>query len=558
MNRFRYAIAGALVSTFLPMQAAAYIFYNCKKITSVTVPAIVADINPGPADAANIFLGFSHRHRHMINFDGALYFQADNGTEGSELWRVSDGAPSIVQNLAPDGKSSSPHAFAELDGKLYFAATTPATGEELYVYDGAMISLAAQTSPGPDGGEIRGLTTYNGELYFARYSPQDGHQVWRFDGSVAAPVQAINQAPIFWVQWSPIVANLFAPFNGKLYFVARTASYQYELWSYDGSTAQKFKALTVGNDSWKSYGFDLGVYDDALYFGRVASASSSGLDELWRYTGQGWPEKVTTFNSAYSFYQAGDFEVYGTELYFKKAYELYRVDGGGVQNLSVALNTIPHSPSRFTGFTTADASRLFFTGFSNDWTDREPFVFNGATANLLDDIKPNNSPGFPGSFPTRGVQSHDRLFFYADDDVHGRELWSFGAGPPYIDCDIVAAPIWDDWTVWPIDRRTVVVETHLAPPEGRPRRVFQGELVVRRGAEARVEILPFDERREKAPDAYGLFTVIRDKETGVVLDWGFEVIGVPTERARAAIERSAASLEKSLLRTPGVREKKSQ
>jgi len=61
----------------------------------------VADINPGGGDSFP--LGFTE-------FGGALYFHADDGSNGIELWRVtSDGQVEQVRDINPGGTGSAPH-----------------------------------------------------------------------------------------------------------------------------------------------------------------------------------------------------------------------------------------------------------------------------------------------------------------------------------------------------------------------------------------------------------------------------------------------------------------
>src|SRR5215472_9229659 len=72
---------------------------------------MVADINPGPADAINVALGGSLRNHFLAAYNGALYFQANDGKSGEELWRVARGAPSQVADLWPGPQGSAPHSF---------------------------------------------------------------------------------------------------------------------------------------------------------------------------------------------------------------------------------------------------------------------------------------------------------------------------------------------------------------------------------------------------------------------------------------------------------------
>ncbi len=524
--------------------APAYWIKHCSYQTFwSTQTAMVADLNPGPADAASLIFGFSPHHHLAIAYGGTLYFQADDGQTGAELWRIAGGAPVQVANLGPGPQGSAPHAFALFQHKLFFAASTPATGEELYAFDGTSIALAAELTPGPGGGEIAGLTEHDGALYFARFSATAGHEVWRFDGSTAAPVAAINALPGF-VHRGDLVAEPFVVFDGRLFFVLETPLPEhYELWAWDGAGVTQIKALTAGQEI-TSYGFHLGVHGGDLYFGVVAPAAAPfHQDELWRYDGQGAPVQVAVLpGHAFSFSQPHDFQAHQGDLYFSAGSGgFFRFDGGSVQELATGPGGLPYYAENTTAFAAAD--RLYFTGFYEDWTGREPHLFDGATAALLENIMPDGAAGYPGSFPSRAVEAGGELYFYAEDEAHGRELWRVsGQGIPILECHVVVAPIWEEWWEWPIDRREVVVATWWLGPGGEERLLSREVVTVERGEEARVRVLELDTRREPVPRGFALATLVFDRETGEVLDRGYDVVGTPEPRLRAALERAAAGV----------------
>ena len=62
-----------------------------------------------------------------------LYFAADDGVAGNELWQIhiSDPAAQLVEDLAPGGAASDPAGLVTLRDGIYYAATGPATGREL-------------------------------------------------------------------------------------------------------------------------------------------------------------------------------------------------------------------------------------------------------------------------------------------------------------------------------------------------------------------------------------------------------------------------------------------
>ena len=90
---------------------------------------MVKDINPGAGGSSP---------GAVTNFNGTLYFSANDGTHGYELWK-SDGTAAgttIVKDIAPLATSSSRQSLTALNGALYFNANDGTHGYELWKSDG--------------------------------------------------------------------------------------------------------------------------------------------------------------------------------------------------------------------------------------------------------------------------------------------------------------------------------------------------------------------------------------------------------------------------------------
>ncbi len=73
----------------------------------------------------------------LINFNGTLYFVANDGTSGTELWR-SNGTVAgtvLVRDIFPGSESSSPRSLTPMGANLYFSANS-ASGVELWRSNG--------------------------------------------------------------------------------------------------------------------------------------------------------------------------------------------------------------------------------------------------------------------------------------------------------------------------------------------------------------------------------------------------------------------------------------
>ena len=90
---------------------------------------MVKDIDPGP-DGSD--------PTHLTNVNGTLYFEANDGTHGVELWK-SDGTAAgtvMVKDIDPGADSSVPSDLTNVNGTLYFTADDGAHGFELWKSDG--------------------------------------------------------------------------------------------------------------------------------------------------------------------------------------------------------------------------------------------------------------------------------------------------------------------------------------------------------------------------------------------------------------------------------------
>ena len=90
---------------------------------------LVRDIAPGHQGS---------RIGSMVDIEGTLYFGADDGTHGNELWK-SDGTRAgtvMVKDINPGSDASSPTPPVEVGGVLYFSADDGTHGYELWKSDG--------------------------------------------------------------------------------------------------------------------------------------------------------------------------------------------------------------------------------------------------------------------------------------------------------------------------------------------------------------------------------------------------------------------------------------
>ena len=79
----------------------------------------------------------THKSRILeITIGNTLYFEADNGINGSDLWK-SDGTEAgtvMVKDIKNGGDSSSPGSLTAVGNTLYFSADDGVVGQELWMH----------------------------------------------------------------------------------------------------------------------------------------------------------------------------------------------------------------------------------------------------------------------------------------------------------------------------------------------------------------------------------------------------------------------------------------
>src|SRR5262249_9775741 len=143
---------------------------------------MVKDINPGGPGAFNQFPA------DLTNVNGTLFFPADDGVHGYQVWKSDGTAAGTVPltnfNLGGTPYPDSPYNLTNVGETLFFSVDTgPANVVGLWKSDGT-VAGTMRVSGAPTG--VGQIADVNGAAFFFNYNDQaQQNELWKSDGTQA-------------------------------------------------------------------------------------------------------------------------------------------------------------------------------------------------------------------------------------------------------------------------------------------------------------------------------------------------------------------------------------
>ncbi len=239
-------------------------------------PGTHADIN-SPSLTQPRFIPNGSSPKGLTSIQGTLFFSADDGVHGRELW-MSDGTTAgtvLVKDINPGNAGSSPSSLTELNGRLFFAADDGVHGRQLWISDGT----EAGTVLFKDINVWResDYTNVNGTLFLEAYSEGFGYELWMSDGTREGTVLVKDICPGDCSASPDELTNV----NGTLFFTAHDGAHGTELWMSDG-TAEGTSLVRDINPGGRAELRELTDVDGVVFF--MAEDGTHGRS-LWRSDG---------------------------------------------------------------------------------------------------------------------------------------------------------------------------------------------------------------------------------------------------------------------------------
>jgi titin len=196
---------------------------------------LVKDTRPGSAEGPVTSTG----PRYLAEMNGKVYFSANDGTSGYELWR-SDGTTSgtlMVQDLSPGSRTSIPGEFININGTLFFKADSVSSElGQVWKSDGTSAGtvLIKNTAAGANSALLpRYFTNASGELYFSAWTNTKGGALWTSDGTTDGTILVKNFPDSQLGDAEPLY---LAAAGGSVFFAVSDGTGRHLLWTSDGTT----------------------------------------------------------------------------------------------------------------------------------------------------------------------------------------------------------------------------------------------------------------------------------------------------------------------------------
>ena len=363
-----------------------------------------------------------------------LFFKANNGQDGFELWKsngTSSGTVMVKDINSGSGSqaSSNPNYLTEMGNTLYFSAMdTTNNGHQLWKSDGTasgtvMVTAINSGGTANPGIHTDGFVVMNNNLYFSADDGPNGVELWKSDGTASGTVMVkdITSGSAGSFSYTPAVKPV--DMNNELYFNANDGNNGYELWKSDGTASGTVMVKDINIGGSDSFPQHLTVVGNTLYFD--ANDGTNG-NELWKSDGTAsgtvMVKDIAPIGTSASSpqYLTG----IGNTLYFQatdgtNGIELWKSDGTASGTVMVQDINSGGSGSSPKYLTVVD-NTLYFQ--ATDGTNGNELWKSDGTASGTVMVQDIHSSAASSSYPQHLTAFGNTLYFQADDG-YGTELW---------------------------------------------------------------------------------------------------------------------------------------
>ena len=377
--------------------------------------------------APNSYVPLSSNPEHLHVFGAHVYFSADDGIHGRELWRSDlEGRAELVKSITPGADGTRIDHFRVFDGHLYFRARPEGESASLWRTDGTTegTTRVQRFETGDTNFGVTFIPPHNGKrLFFGVGVDTAGGSsaVWCSDGTPGGtgPLRSEEADEL-------LLENFQGAANDSIFvFGARSNRTDYGLWRTDGTPEQTRRIVSLAglptgicplDDTRFVFGGNDGVTGQEPWITEGTAETSRLLLDIFPGT-----ETSEPFETLRVVIPDKGPRVLFAATHPEFGRELWETDGTSEGTRMVA-DVFPGAGSANPYHMTLLSGAVYFVAISSE-TGKELWYYSlasGAVA-LARDIY----PGLPGSEPYAIARISDRfMVFSALDDTHGEELWS--------------------------------------------------------------------------------------------------------------------------------------
>lgn len=299
--------------------------------------------------------------------------------------------------------------FIRYANKIYYKGWDPANGGyDLFVTDGNTASRVKDFTTSFVGGEPGNFIIWGGLLYF---TTDNNSKIWKSDGTEAGTILVKTFL-------DGVVLSKFYEVNGLLLFIGYTSNYGDELWKTDGTEVGTTLVKDINPHGW-SLIKNIVVYNGYLYF----IANNGSTYNLYKSDGSSANTQVfgniVSSTTPVVFKDKLLFIAYDTP---SSAYWLWSTDGNSahvkIQKLAetiqnsdaIVIKNINNNLLVFDILPTTARHELWASDGTTAGTQLAKVISQNALNNSYMNI-------------TEYVYNNNKLYFAADDGIHGKELW---------------------------------------------------------------------------------------------------------------------------------------
>ena len=355
----------------------------------------ITDINSGQGSSSI---------NHLTMAGGELLFTATSLDNVQGLYKIATDGKSLSFLRGFDSFSfpGAHQTFIEFNSLLFFAAESN-QGMELWQTDGTKLGTVqvADINPGSASSNPNWLTVMGNSLYFIADNGVNGKELWGYNGSVLKRITDVNTSG------DGVISELITD-GSNLFFQGNDGTKGYELWKSNGNVGNADLVYDL-NPNGSSYPSSLTIMGAEIFF-EANNINISGRRYLWKTDGNSEPGLVKDENLDYE-----SMVVVGSQLFFRGGTldrDLWMSDGTESGTTEIFNFNSLGNLTEFNG-------DLYFKG-ATSFSNQELWYRDSGTGIIasLGEINPTGS-----SSPDDLAVAGGRLLYFANDGVHGKELW---------------------------------------------------------------------------------------------------------------------------------------